>query len=81
MSYDLRSPLSYDFNIFLFIENAEADSFFCFTNIMAEIRDNFIKTLDDSDLGIGKFVWIPRCLCSFQNKSVRFFIKTHLCSN
>ena len=38
-----------------FIENAEADSFFCFTNIMAEIRDNFIKTLDDSDLGIGMY--------------------------
>lgn len=36
-------------------EYAEADSFFCFTNLMAEIRDNFIKTLDlDSQCGIGK---------------------------
>ena len=39
-----------------FLEHAEADSFFCFTNIMSEIRDNFIKTLDDSDLGIGKLI-------------------------
>ncbi|KAK7487268.1 hypothetical protein BaRGS_00021496 [Batillaria attramentaria] len=33
--------------------NAEADSFFCFTNLMAEIRDNFLKSLDDSQCGIG----------------------------
>lgn len=35
---------------------AEADSFFCFTNMMSEIRDNFIKSLDDSQCGIGKTV-------------------------
>ncbi|XP_052790788.1 TBC1 domain family member 13-like isoform X2 [Mya arenaria] len=34
-------------------EFAEADSFFCFTNLMSEIRDNFIKSLDDSQCGIG----------------------------
>jgi hypothetical protein len=34
-------------------EYAEPDAFFCFTNLMAEIRDNFIKTLDDSACGIG----------------------------
>jgi hypothetical protein len=34
-------------------EHAEADAFFCFTNLMAEIRDNFIKSLDDSEHGIG----------------------------
>ncbi|KAH3794002.1 hypothetical protein DPMN_147531 [Dreissena polymorpha] len=34
-------------------EFAEADSFFCFTTLMSEIRDNFIKTLDDSQCGIG----------------------------
>ncbi|EGG23268.1 TBC1 domain family member 13 protein [Cavenderia fasciculata] len=33
-------------------EGAEADSFFCFTNIMSEIRDNFCKTLDKSDVGV-----------------------------
>ncbi|XP_046547895.1 TBC1 domain family member 13-like isoform X1 [Haliotis rubra] len=37
-------------------EYAEADSFFCFTNLMAEIRDNFIKTLDDSQCGIGNLM-------------------------
>lgn len=32
--------------------HAEADTFFCFTNLMAEIRDFFIKTLDEADYGI-----------------------------
>lgn len=31
---------------------AEADSFFCFTALMGEIRDFFIKTLDESEGGI-----------------------------
>uniref|UniRef100_A0A915J1P4 Rab-GAP TBC domain-containing protein n=1 Tax=Romanomermis culicivorax TaxID=13658 RepID=A0A915J1P4_ROMCU len=31
---------------------AEADTFFCFQNLMSEIRDNFIRTMDDSSLGI-----------------------------
>jgi hypothetical protein len=34
------------------VEHAEADAFFCFTNLMSEIRDFFIKTLDDSESGI-----------------------------
>lgn len=33
--------------------HAEADCFFCFTHLMSEIRDVFIKTLDDSAMGIG----------------------------
>jgi len=33
-------------------EYAEADCFFCFTNLMSDIRDFFIKTLDDSSTGI-----------------------------
>jgi len=33
-------------------ENAEADCFFCFTSLMSDIRDFFIKTLDDSPTGI-----------------------------
>ncbi|KAL8562968.1 hypothetical protein ACOMHN_004660 [Nucella lapillus] len=33
--------------------NAEADSFFCFTSLMAEIRDSFIKSLDETQCGIG----------------------------
>ncbi|KYR01577.1 TBC1 domain family member 13 [Tieghemostelium lacteum] len=32
--------------------NAESDAFYCFTNLMSEIRDNFCKTLDRSDVGI-----------------------------
>lgn len=32
--------------------HAEADCFFCFTALMSEIRDFFIKTLDDSVGGI-----------------------------
>lgn len=35
-----------------FSEHAEADTFFCFTNLMSENRDNFIKSLDDSQCGI-----------------------------
>lgn len=33
-------------------EHAEADTFVCFTNLMSENRDNFIKSLDDSQCGI-----------------------------
>uniref|UniRef100_A0A1I7X4C9 Rab-GAP TBC domain-containing protein n=1 Tax=Heterorhabditis bacteriophora TaxID=37862 RepID=A0A1I7X4C9_HETBA len=33
-------------------EFAEADSFYCFQQLMSEIKDNFIKTLDDSTCGI-----------------------------
>ena len=35
-------------------EYAEADTFWCFNQLMGEIRDNFIKQLDDSHCGIGK---------------------------
>ena len=34
------------------LEHAEADCFFCFTALMGEIRDFFIKTLDESEGGI-----------------------------
>ncbi|XP_068695317.1 TBC1 domain family member 13-like isoform X1 [Montipora foliosa] len=37
-------------------EHVEADAFFCFTNLMSEIRDNFIKSLDDSECGIGSMM-------------------------
>merc|ERR1711915_801739 len=33
-------------------QHAEADCFFWFTNLMSDIRDFFIKTLDDSSTGI-----------------------------
>lgn len=32
--------------------HAEADSFFCFTNLMSEMRDVFTKTLDKTDHGV-----------------------------
>ncbi|XP_059093777.1 TBC1 domain family member 13-like isoform X1 [Tigriopus californicus] len=34
-------------------EYAEADCFFCFTNLMSDIRDFFIKTLDEAETGIN----------------------------
>jgi hypothetical protein len=40
------------FLISLYAAHAEADAFFCFTNLMSEIRDNFCKTLDRSESGI-----------------------------
>lgn len=43
-------------NIFCFTEHAEADTFFCFTNLMAEIRDFFIKTLDEAEFGINSMM-------------------------
>ncbi|KAG7176211.1 TBC1 domain family member 13-like [Homarus americanus] len=36
-----------------FKENAEADCFWCFISLMGEIRDFFIRTLDESESGIG----------------------------
>lgn len=32
--------------------HAEADCFYCFTNLMSDIRDFFIKTLDDAESGV-----------------------------
>jgi len=36
-----------------FREHAEADCFFTFTNLMSEIRDIFIKSLDEAECGIN----------------------------
>jgi len=36
----------------VFEGNAEPDTFFCFTNVMSEIRDHFCRTLDSSKTGI-----------------------------
>ncbi|CAF1152234.1 unnamed protein product [Rotaria sordida] len=36
----------------LFLEHAEADTFYCFTNLMIHIRDNFMKIYDHSEYGI-----------------------------
>jgi hypothetical protein len=37
-------------------EYAEADCFFCFTNLMSDIRDFFIKTLDEAECGINRMM-------------------------
>ena len=34
------------------LDAVEADAFFCFTNIMAEVRDHFCSKLDNTSLGI-----------------------------
>uniref|UniRef100_A0A0K0FK45 TBC1 domain family member 13 n=1 Tax=Strongyloides venezuelensis TaxID=75913 RepID=A0A0K0FK45_STRVS len=33
-------------------KHAEADAFYCFQNLMTEIQDNFIRTMDSSHIGI-----------------------------
>lgn len=38
-------------------EAAEADTYYCFQLLMSEIKDNFIKTLDSSNCGIGKVLF------------------------
>lgn len=54
-------------------EFAEADSFFCFTNMMSEIRDNFIKTLDDSQCGIGSLML--QLMTLLKNKDITLWLK------
>lgn len=43
----------FDYNFCFFVEHAEADCFFTFTKLMSEIRDFFIKSLDEAESGIG----------------------------
>lgn len=40
-----------DFNV-ISKDNLECDLFFCFTNLMTEIRDGFIRDLDKEESGI-----------------------------
>lgn len=62
-------PCSY----FLSPEHAEADTFFCFTNLMAEIRDNFIKSLDDSQCGIT--YKMEKVYSTLKEKDVELYLK------
>lgn len=39
--------------LYFFVEHAEADTFFCFSNLMVEIGDHFTKKFDRSRAGIG----------------------------
>lgn len=44
-------------------DHCEADTFFCFTNLMSEIRDVFIQSLDESESGLlGKMQAFSRTL-------------------
>jgi len=56
---EILGPIYYIFaldNETLFQGHAEPDAFFCFTNLMSEIRDNFCKTLDKSSVGIQSLI-------------------------
>jgi len=35
-----------------FKHRIEADAFYCFLNIMGEVKENFIKSLDNTGIGI-----------------------------
>jgi len=53
---EILGPIYYTFasdNDPFWRDYAEADGFFCFMNLMSEIRDNFVKTLDATECGIG----------------------------
>uniref|UniRef100_A0A8D1MD36 TBC1 domain family member 13 n=1 Tax=Sus scrofa TaxID=9823 RepID=A0A8D1MD36_PIG len=54
-------------------KHAEADTFFCFTNLMAEIRDNFIKSLDDSQCGIT--YKMEKVYSTLKDKDVELYLK------
>lgn len=41
-----------DFNV-ISVEYLESDLFFCFTNLMTEIRDGFIRDMDKEESGIS----------------------------
>lgn len=52
-------------------EFAEADCFWCFTALMSEIRDFFIKTLDESQTGIRSMM--NRLSCMLEKKDPPVF--------
>lgn len=66
-------PHHFKFILFFFSEHAEADTFFCFTNLMAEIRDNFIKSLDDSQCGIT--YKMEKVYSTLKEKDVELYLK------
>jgi TBC1 domain family member 13 len=51
-------------------EFAEADCFWCFTALMSEIRDFFIKSLDETDTGIRGMMKLSRML---EQKDIHVF--------
>lgn len=60
---EIVGPLYYVFandNNIEWSEYAEADTYYCFQILMSEIKDNFIKTLDNSNCGIS---WAMNQFC------------------
>ncbi|KAI5700731.1 hypothetical protein M8J75_002400 [Diaphorina citri] len=56
---EIIGPIYYTFATDPVLENrehAEADCFFVFTNLMGEIRDFFIKSLDETESGINRLM-------------------------
>lgn len=52
---ELLAPIYYCFSNDpnpAFAEHAEGDAFWCFTNLMAEVKDSFVRSLDQSESGI-----------------------------
>lgn len=49
----MRLKYLINFSLLSHVEHAEADCFFTFTKLMSEIRDFFIKSLDEAESGIG----------------------------
>lgn len=58
--------------------HCEADTFFCFTNLMAEIRDVFIQSLDESESGLqGKMEAFSRTLKQHDPELAEHMVKAH----
>lgn len=57
--------------------HCEADTFFCFTNLMAEIRDVFIQSLDESESGLqGKMEAFSRTLRQHDPELAEHMVRT-----
>ena len=70
---EIIGPIYYVFAASEDAEFAEADCFWCFTALMSEIRDFFIKTLDNSECGIrGKMALLSSML---EKKDIDVFLR------
>ncbi|CAI5455743.1 unnamed protein product [Caenorhabditis angaria] len=59
-------------------EFAEADTFFCFQQLMSEVKDNFIKTLDNSICGIESLMSSFHTLINHFDEEVYKHLSTNL---
>lgn len=56
------------------LEDAEADTFFCFTILMSELQDFFINTLDNSSCGLQGLIERFSISCAHMTRT--FFISS-----